>query len=147
MDQLSRHAPHAARLLLGLIFFVFGLNGFLHFLPAPPMPESAAAFVGGLMAGGYLFPLVKGIEVVSGALLLGNRFVPLALTVLAPIVVNIVALHALLAPAGLPIALLVLTLELWLAWTYRSAFAVVVRARHEPSGARRPHAELTSVRT
>ena len=147
MDQISRHAPHAARVLLGLIFFVFGLNGFLQFLPSPPQPESAVAFVGGLAAAGYIFPLVKGIEVVAGALLLANRFVPLALTVLAPIVVNIVAFHVLLAPAGAPLALLVLTLQLWLAWSYRGAFTTVVRARHKPRGVRDAEHELSAART
>lgn len=144
MDQISRHAPHAARVLLGLIFFVFGLNGFFQFLPAPPLPEGALPFIGGLAAAGYFFPLLKGIEVVGGLLLLANRFVPLTLTVLAPIVVNIAAFHLVLAPAGTPLALLVLTLQLWLAWSYRAAFTTVVRAQHSPRGARDIARELTA---
>ncbi|MCA9535998.1 MAG: DoxX family protein, partial [Myxococcales bacterium] len=76
--------PTAARLFLGLAFTVFGLNGFLHFLPMPPMSGEPAAFMGALAATGYMFPLIKGTEVVAGLLLLGNRLVPLALTLLAP---------------------------------------------------------------
>jgi uncharacterized membrane protein YphA (DoxX/SURF4 family) len=122
-----------ARILLGLIFFVFGLNGFLHFIPQPPPTGTTATFVGGLAATGYFFPLLKAVEVISGLLLLLNRFVPLALVMLAPIVVNILAFHAVLAPSGLPLALLVLVLELGLARAYRASFAPLLRARTEPS--------------
>jgi uncharacterized membrane protein YphA (DoxX/SURF4 family) len=79
MNPISRHAPTAVRVLLGLIFLVFGLNGFLKFMPQPPMPDKAGAFMGALAASGYMFPLIKSVEVVAGALLLSNRFVPLAL--------------------------------------------------------------------
>jgi uncharacterized membrane protein YphA (DoxX/SURF4 family) len=120
----------SARVLLGLVFVVFGLNGFLHFLPQPPMPEGAQAFAGALFATGYFFPLLKGTEIVAGSLLLSGRYVPLALTLLAPIVVNIVAFHVFLAPGiGLPLAILVL--ELFLAWAYRAAFRPMLAARVE----------------
>jgi uncharacterized membrane protein YphA (DoxX/SURF4 family) len=132
MNAISRLAPSAARLLLGLVLFVFGLNGFLQFFPTPPAPERAMAFMGALAATGYMFPLVKGVEVIGGALLLSNRFVPLALAIVAPNVVNIVLFHAVLAPAGLPIALLLLGLELFSAWSYRSAYASMLRARSAP---------------
>jgi hypothetical protein len=133
MSALAKFAPHVARILLGLVFVVFGLNYFLEFLgPPPPMPERAMAFVGGLMASGYIFPIIKTIEVAAGFALLGNRFVPLALTLLAPIIVNIAAFHFVLAPSyGLPIVLI--ALELYLAWTYRAAFAPMLRARVAPS--------------
>lgn len=126
---------HAARIVLGLAFVVFGLNGFLHFLPAPPPPTSGpiAALMGGFIASGYMFALIKGTEVAAGALLLANRFVPLALTILAPIVVNIIAFHAFLAPAGIGPGALVLVLELVLARSYRGAFAPMLRARNVPS--------------
>ncbi len=122
-SSISR-LPTAARVLLGLVFFVFGLDGFLHFMPQPstPPPEGAMALAFAMIKSGYLFPLVKGTEVVVGALLLANRFVPLALAVIAPVVVNIVAFHAFLAPSGLPIALAVLALELFLAWSYRGVY-------------------------
>src|SRR5579859_1765268 len=113
MNTISRLAPTASRILLGLIFFVFGLNGFLQFIPQPPMPAQAGAFMGGLAAAGYMFPLIKGVEVVGGALLLSNRYVPLALAIIAPNVVNIVLFHSLLAPGGLGVAVTVLALEIF----------------------------------
>src|SRR6187549_381298 len=131
MGFLAKWGPSAARVALGLIFFTFGLNYFLEFLPAPPPPPAQAlAFVGGLAAGGYVFPLIKVIEVVAGVALLANRFVPLALTLLAPIIVNIAAFHFLLAPSyGMPIALILL--ELALVWKHRAAFVPMLRARFE----------------
>ncbi len=74
MNSISNKLPTVARILLGLPFFVFGLNGFLHFIPQPPMPGPAGAFAGALFASGYLFPLLKGTEVVASLLLLSNRF-------------------------------------------------------------------------
>jgi len=136
MKSVSRFAPTASRVLLGLIFFVFGLNGFLQFIPQPPMPEKAGAFMGGLAAAGYMFPLIKGVEVIGGALLLSNRFVPLALALIAPNVVNIVLFHAVLAPGGLPIALMVLALQIFTAWSYRDAFAPMLHARTTPTVSR-----------
>jgi uncharacterized membrane protein YphA (DoxX/SURF4 family) len=121
-----------ARVLLGLIFFVFGLNFFLHFIPQPPMAGPAGAFAGAMFATGYLFVLVKVVEVASGALLLAGRFVPLALALLAPIVVNIVLFHLFLAPAGIPLPLVVLALELFLAWSYRSVYRPMLAARTAP---------------
>jgi uncharacterized membrane protein YphA (DoxX/SURF4 family) len=129
MHTITRHLPTAARLFLGLAFTVFGLNFFLHFLPTPPSPPGAASFAGALFASGYFFPLLKTTEVLAGVLLLSGRFVPLALAVLAPIVVNIVGFHLVLAPSGSPLALAVLAAELYLAWTYRAAFAPMLQAR------------------
>ncbi|WP_437303223.1 DoxX family protein [Sorangium sp. So ce388] len=134
MINVKRFAPAAARTLLGLVFFVFGLDGFLHLMPHPPAPEAAASFAGALAATGYMLPLLKGTEVVAGALLLSNRYVPLALALLAPIVVNIVAFHAFLAP-GNPVAWLVLALEIYLAFAYRAAFRPMLRARVEAGAA------------
>jgi peptidoglycan biosynthesis protein MviN/MurJ (putative lipid II flippase) len=129
----SRVAPAVARVLLGVIFFVLGLNGFLRFLPAPPEPERAGAFLGALVGTGYMIQLIKGTEVVAGVLLLANRFVPLALTVLAPVVVNIILFHVFLAPAALPIPLLALALGLFLAYQYRGVFRPVLAARAQVS--------------
>jgi putative oxidoreductase len=131
MNTIRKHLPTAPRIFLGLVFTVFGLNFFLHFMPQPPAPPRADAFVGALLAGGYLMPLLATAEVLAGLLLLGNRFVPLALAVLAPVVVNIVGFHLALAPAGLPVALAVLAAELYLAWAHREAFAPMLRARTE----------------
>jgi hypothetical protein len=141
MYLLNKWAPHGARVVLGLMFFVFGLNYFLNFLPAPSeaLPEAAAAFLGGLTASGYVFPLIKAIEVAAGAALLTNRFVPLALTLLAPVIVNIAAFHFLLAPSyGMPIA--ILALELFLAWSYRAVFLPMLRAQVAPAPAAREKA-------
>jgi putative oxidoreductase len=85
--------------------------------------------VGALVASGYLFPLLKATEVLSGALLLSGFFVPLALTLLAPVIVNIVAFHLFLAPGNYPVLAAVLACELFLAWTHRAAFASMLRAR------------------
>ncbi len=122
-----------ARVLLGLGFVVFATNYFVPFLPAqePPPPE-ALPFIGGFAGSGFL-TLVKVIELGAGLLLLSNRFVPLALALLAPIIVGIVTFHALLAPAGMPIAIAFLALELVAAWSYRAAYAPMLRAKVEPS--------------
>ena len=130
--MFKRHAPTAARVLLGLIFFVFGLNGFLNFIPQPPQAAAGGAFLGALAATGYMFPLIKGTEVVAGAMLLGNRFVPLALTLLAPIVVNIALFHSLLTPA-FPMVVALLGLEIFLAWSYRDSFRGVLTAQAKPA--------------
>jgi hypothetical protein len=132
-------AIHAARILLGLIFAVFGLNGFLHFLPQPPMSGPPANFAMALVATGYMFPLLKGTEVISGALLLSNRLVPLALTLLAPVIVNIISFHTFLAPSGLPLPILVVALEVFLAWSYRSSFRPMLRVRAEPDTGTEQH--------
>ena len=129
MDTIRKHLPTAARLFLGLVFTVFGLNFFLHFLPTPPPPPRAAAFAGALFASGYFFPLLKTTEVLAGLLLLAGRFVPLALAVLAPIVINILGFHLFLAPSGIALPLAVFAAEVYLAWRYRAAFASMLRAR------------------
>ncbi|MBL9202958.1 MAG: DoxX family membrane protein [Opitutaceae bacterium] len=133
--SFTRFFPVIARVLLGLVFFVFGLNGFLWFIPQPPadqMPKALVDFSTAMMNTGFLFQLVKGTEVAMGLLLLMNRFVPLALVVLAPVIVNIVLVHVLLAPSGTAMAVVILGLELYLAWAYRSAFRPLVAARATP---------------
>src|SRR5258707_5093490 len=94
---------HISRFLLGLIFLVFGLNGFLHFIPMPPPSGVAGQFLGAMFVSKYLL-VVSGLQVISGALLLINRYVPLALTILAPIIVNILLFHALMSPVGIGLA-------------------------------------------
>jgi putative oxidoreductase len=110
-----------ARILLGVIFVVFGLNGFLQFLPQPEMPQAAIAFFGGLAASGYMLPLLFTTQVLGGTLLLLG-LVPLGVVILAPVIVNIVAFHVFLAPAGLPLAVVVAALAMFLAWTHRGAY-------------------------
>src|SRR5258706_7311783 len=99
--QSRRLLPAVARILMGLMFFIFGLNGFLHFIPQPktPMPEGALAFATALMNTGYMMPLVIGTQLLVGVLLLLDLFVPVALALIAPIIVGIVCFHLFLAPA------------------------------------------------
>ena len=111
-----------ARVLLGLIFVVFGLNGFFQFMPVPPLPPEAGAFMGALATTGYMLPFIKITEIVTGALLLGGIFVPFALVVLAPVALNIFFFHLFLAPGGLIIALLIVILMLITAWGHRQHF-------------------------
>jgi uncharacterized membrane protein YphA (DoxX/SURF4 family) len=131
---IASYAPATARVLLGLIFAVVGLNGFLNFIPQPstPMPDGAVAFSVALFKSGYMMPLVSGTQLAVGVLLLSNRFVPLALAVIAPVIVNIIAFHLFLAPAMIGMALLVLALELYLAWAYRAAYRPLLAARATP---------------
>jgi uncharacterized membrane protein YphA (DoxX/SURF4 family) len=114
-----------ARVLLGLVFFVFGLNGFLHFMPNPPPTPPAGEFFGALIKTGYMFFLIFGTQVLGGALLLLGVAVPFALVILAPVIVNIIGFHVYLSPVPmqLAIAFIVAALELFLMWYYRSAFA------------------------
>src|SRR3954463_16645548 len=102
-----------ARILLGLIFVVFGLNFFFHFIPMaqPVMSDKAQAFSGGLFGSGYFFQYMKVIEIASGFFLLINRYTALFVLVLLPISLNIFLFHAILAPAGLPIGLAVIVLQ------------------------------------
>jgi putative oxidoreductase len=118
-----------ARILLALIFLVFGLNGFLHFLPAPPPPGLAGQYFTVLFVSHYLV-LVFLIQTIGGILLLVNRFVPWALTLLAPVIVNILMFHFLMAPAGLPLALVTTALWVVVFPSVRQHFAglLVVRA-------------------
>jgi hypothetical protein len=111
-----------ARFLLGLIFLVFGLNGFLHFIPSPPVSGTAGQFIGALFVSHYLVPIFL-LQIVSALLLLLNRYVPLALTLLAPIIVNILLIHFLMLPSGLPLALVVTVLWIVVFLSVRSAFA------------------------
>jgi len=136
-------APRIARVALGLGFTVFGLNGFLGFMPAPELPPAAGVFLGGLASAGYMFPLIKGTELAAGLLLLAGRHVPLALTALAPILVNILLFHAVLAPAGLAMPVVLTAMTAYLAWTHRAAFrpmlasGTAVRRASEDRGSQR----------
>jgi len=140
MKTVSRIAPIVLRSILGLVFAGAGITGLLQLSAPPPLAGAAGAFVGGLAAAGYFFPLLKSVELGAGLLLLSGRMVPLALTFLAPIVLNVAAFHFLLAPAGAPMAAFVLLLEIGLAWLHRDAFAslfrrapLATRAQEEPT--------------
>jgi uncharacterized membrane protein YphA (DoxX/SURF4 family) len=117
------------RSLLGLAFLVFGLNGFLHFIPGSNTlpPGQAGAFVGALAQSGY-FSVVAALQIAGGVLLLSGRFVALGLTLLGPVIVNILLFHIFLERTGLPIALFVSALALFLLWVYRERFAPLLKA-------------------
>jgi len=110
-----------ARILLGLVFVIFGSNAFLHFIPMPPMSGYPGQFIGAMYATGFL-KVVAGFQVAGGLLLLLGRYVPLGLTLLGPIIVNIVLYHIFMDRSGLAIAGVVSFLALFLLWRYRSNF-------------------------
>ncbi len=115
------------RILLGLVFVVFGSNAFLHFISMPPPPQGLAGdYVRVFIASGYVY-VIGGLQVLGGLLLLIGRFVPLGLTILGAIIFNILVFHILMAPEGLLMGLIVTAFELFLVWQYRAAFAGLLR--------------------
>src|SRR5262245_62836494 len=117
------------RILLGLMFLVFGLNGFLNFMPQPKdMPQEIITVMGALTKAGYM-TVVSGAEVLIAVLLLTNRFVPLSLTLLAPIIVGILTFHIFMAPATIVPGIIVTVMELYLVWAYRESFRPMLRAK------------------
>ena len=126
-------ATNISRVVLGLIFVTFGSNMFLHFIPMPPPPEGPAReFMTALFMSHYVY-VVGALQVVGGLILLSGRYVPLGLTLLGPVIVNIDCFHVLMAPAGLPMALVVSFLALFLLWRYRGHFAGLVKNAPTPS--------------
>ena len=122
-----------ARILLGLLFTVFGIIGLFHLLEEPPLEGAAADFMGGLTGSGYWWQFLKITEIVCGVLLLTGLYVPLALTVLAPIVLNIVLFHAFLARTpDAVVGIVALLLGLYLARAYRGSFAGVLNRSAKP---------------
>src|SRR5437763_17044595 len=128
----ARYVTAIVRILLGLMFLVFGLNGFLNFMPTPKdMPQEIMNVMGALMKAGYM-TVVSGAEVLVAVMLLANRFVPLALALLAPIIVGILTFHIAMAPATIGPGIVVLVIELYLAWAYRGAFRPMLAAKASP---------------
>lgn len=120
-----KYAIIIVRVLLGLMFAVFGSNAFLHFMPMPPLEGNAAAFMGALVNSGYIYPIAV-LQVLGGLLLLlGGRFVPLGLTLLGPVIVNIVLYHIFIEPKGLLMASIISVLALFLLWVYRFKFPAI----------------------
>ena len=117
-----------ARYLAGVIFLVMGLNGFLNFIPLPPPQGVAAQFMGALYVSHYLW-VIFAFQVIPGVLLLINRYVPLAVALLAPVIVNILCFHALMAPSGLPMALFVAVLWGAIFIDVRLAFSGLFQSR------------------
>ena len=116
-----------ARVLLGLLFVVFGSNIFLHFIPMPPLPATLAGdFSKALMESHYIY-VVGLLQVIGGLLLLIGRYVPLGLTLLGPVIVNILLFHIFLDRSGLPMAIIVAVLALFLLWRHRTNFAGLLK--------------------
>jgi putative oxidoreductase len=122
-----RWLPTIARVLLGLVFLASGIFGFATKFAFPPdLPPNLLTFVNGIAASGYFLPLLKGTEALCGLLLVSGAFVPLALIVLAPVILNIFLTHLFLAPEGLPLAIVLGLLEIYLAF-FASPYKEVVR--------------------
>src|SRR2546428_4674301 len=134
-ELVMRTTSVIARYLAGLIFLVMGLNGFLNFIPFPPPAGVAGQFMGALYVSHYLW-VIFAFQVIAGALLLLNRYVPLAVAVLAPVIVNILTFHALMAPSRLPLALFVAVLWAVIFVDVRSAFTGLFQSRVDRSSKR-----------
>jgi putative oxidoreductase len=130
-NPVMRTASVIARYLAGVIFLVMGLNGFLNFIPLPPPGGIAGQFLGALYVSHYLW-VIFAFQVIAGVLLLVNRYVPLAVAMLAPVLVNILAFHVLMAPSGLPLALFVAVLWAAIFIDMRPAFSGLFQARLQP---------------
>lgn len=120
-----------ARILLGLIFVIFGLNFFFQFLPMkqPPMSKEATAFSMGLFGSGYFFPFLKVIETISGLFLVINRYTAFFLLVLLPISLNIALFHTILVPSGAPMGVGILVLNIFLCIAYIKYYKTVFTAK------------------
>jgi putative oxidoreductase len=124
-----KYIIHPLRILLGLVFVFFGSNAFLHFMPVPPLPQTdAGAFLGALLHSGYMY-FIAALQVIGGlCLLMASRFVPLGLTLLGPVIVNILLFHIFLDRSGLPIAIVISLISLFLLWVYRYKFPAIFEA-------------------
>ena len=121
-----KYAILIARVLLGIVIVVFGSNAFLHFIPTPSLQGQAGAFIGALIASGYIYAVAM-LQIVGGLLLLIGRFVPLGLALLGPVIVNIMLYHICLDPSGLPVAIFVSLLALFLLWVHRDRFTALLK--------------------
>jgi putative oxidoreductase len=121
----------AARLLLGLIFLVVGLNGFHPFIPAPPPPDIALRWLMPMITSHYIW-FTSGVQVITGIMLLTNRYVPLAIVTLAAVLANILAYHITMQIATIPLALVTLLLWFVVAWPYRAYFSPLFVSKVSP---------------
>lgn len=129
--SFTRFVPVILRVLLGLALVVFGLNGFLNFIPPPPtaLPDKAEAFATALFNSGYMLKLIGATHLFVGLCLLTNRFVPLALVIFAAFMVNSLAFHLFLEHSGLPMAIVFTAIMLYLAWVHRAAYRPLLTSR------------------
>jgi len=124
-----KKAQLVIRILLGLIVLIFGLNKFLQFMPTPPMPEAAGEFMGALVATGYLMVVVAIVEIITGIMLLTNRFQPLALVLLFPVLLNAFLFHLFLAPAGIGGALVASAMNIFLFFANKEAYNSILKIK------------------
>jgi putative oxidoreductase len=117
------------RIIMGLLFLVSVIGFFFKLMPQPKLGEGAMLFVTGMMATGYLMPVVKGIELLCAIAFLTGRFVPLATVVIFPITINIVLFHSVLAPDSLIVPAVLLLGNLFLAYVYRKNYEMVLSPR------------------
>lgn len=115
-------ATIVVRVLMGLLFLFASITYFLKLFPPPEMEGNFKLFFEGMQASGYLLPLVKVTELICGIAFVTGRFVPLATVLIAPIIINILMVHILLAPAGLPTAIFLVAANLFLALNYRKSY-------------------------
>lgn len=124
-----KHLPTIGRILLGLLFVFGGVTGLFGLVAEPEVGEEAAAFMGAIMDTGYLWPVIKVTEIVCGVLLILGVFVPLALVVLAPVVLNILLFHGFLEPSGVAVGIVAVVLGLYVAHHHRESFSGVLRRK------------------
>jgi len=118
-----------ARILMGLAFVFFGANGFLNFMVPPPMPDSPAARFSAVMMSTHYTQVVCAIMIISGILFLIGRYIPLALVLIGPVIVNILLFHLLMAPATIAPGLVVTACWFIVFFHVRSAFAGIFQAK------------------
>ena len=119
---MKKYFSVIARVLLGLIFLITGLNKIFWFAPVPPMSAGMTSFMNALKATGYFMPFLGIVEIIAGSLFLVNRLLAFALILLAPVLLNILMVHIFLEPRVLPLAVALIAFELYLAWAHRHAF-------------------------
>ena len=126
-----KKAQLIVRILLGLMVLIFGLNKFLQFMPTPPMPEPAGEFMGALVASGYLMVLVALVEIVTGIMLLIDKYQPLALVILFPVLLNAFLFHLFLAPAGIGGALMATAMNIFLFFANIDSYRALLQAKQD----------------
>ncbi len=124
--KVNKKLHAAARVVFGLGFFIFGLNGFLQFMPTPPVTPEAGALLGAFAKTGYFFPMIKIIEIVVGGLLLANLFAPLAAIVITPVLIGITSIHLFLNPAGLPMMIVLHVLHTTIVFGYKDHYKSIL---------------------
>jgi putative oxidoreductase len=116
------------RVLMGLLFLFSSIAFFFNLVPTPELTGNLKTFNDGVTASGYLMQLIKGTELICAIAFISGRFVPLAVVVIFPVIVNIVMVHMFLAPEGLPVAIALLVADLFLAYYYRDRYKTLVAA-------------------